>query len=239
MKGLRILCLHGFRGSADTLRRQLAPLAGSLDDLVEFVYVDAPSLGAGGFGWWRAVAAGTTADQMDAGVGRGMKRYEGWQRTRDAIATVFARQGPFDGVFGFSQGAALAALLVGLRSRGRRLGNGPVGATTGVLSLDAPLDFDFAVMVGGFVSADADLAKLYAERASYDLPSAHIIGRSDSAVPRVASLMLASKFTNPLLLEHEGGHIISTAPEIRQGFRTFLEEMRSRNKLRMVAQPRT
>jgi hypothetical protein len=186
MKGLRILCLHGFRGSADTLRRQLAPLADSLDDLVEFVYVDAPSLGAGGFGWWRAVAAGTTAD-----------------------------------------------------SRGRRLGNGPVGATTGVLSLAEPLDFDFAVMVGGFVSADADLAKLYAERASYDLPSAHIIGRSDSAVPRVASLMLASKFTNPLLLEHEGGHIISTAPEIRQGFRTFLEEMRSRNKLRMVAQPRT
>jgi Serine hydrolase (FSH1) len=51
MEKLRVLCLHGYHGSARVLRRQLAPLAEGLDDLVEFVYVNAPALAAGDFGW--------------------------------------------------------------------------------------------------------------------------------------------------------------------------------------------
>ena len=78
-------------------------------------------------------------------------------------------------------------------------------------------------MVSGFVVADADLARLYGNRSNYDLPSAHIIGRSDC------------KFKNPLILEHEGGHAISNAPHIRQRFRAFLEEMRQCKKANMLA----
>jgi hypothetical protein len=221
MKELRILCLHGYHGSAQILRGQLAPLADGLDDLVAFDYLDAPSLAAGDFGWWHAAAAENTAVQRDAGG----KRYRGWQRTRDAIFAAFARRGPFHGVFGFSQGAALASLLVGLRSRGP-IGSAPAGPASGSLSEAEALAFDFAVMVGGFVSADADLARLYGEQSCYGLPSMHIIGRSDTIVPREASFALASRFRNPRILEHEGGHVISHAPQIRQGFRTFLEDMR-------------
>jgi hypothetical protein len=47
-------------------------------------------------------------------------------------------------------------------------------------------------MVGGFVAA-ADLARMYGKRSSYDLPSAHIIGRSDSVAPKEISVGLASK----------------------------------------------
>ena len=294
MEKLRILCLHGYHGNAQVLRGQLAPLANGLDDLVEFVYVDAPSLAAGDFGWWHAEAAEMTAIKSGAGVDRSLKRYKGWQKTREAIVSAFARQGPFDGVFGFSQGAALASLLVGLRAHDGLAGNklgGPesgtsspsaltttqIGALTtgqiGALSIDQvgaltaeqlgalstsqfvalttddvaalsthqidalseSLSFDFAVMAGGFVVADADLACLYGERSNYDLPSAHIIGRSDSVVPNEASFRLASKFNNPLILAHEGGHVISNATQVRQGFRTFLEEMCQRKRTYSLA----
>jgi hypothetical protein len=65
---LRLLCLHGYRGTAEVLRGQLAPLAEGLDELAEFVCLDAPSLAAGDFGWWRAAPIQSTAVQMDAGV---------------------------------------------------------------------------------------------------------------------------------------------------------------------------
>jgi hypothetical protein len=140
-------------------------------------------------------------------------------------------------VFGFSQGAALASLLVGLRSQDgfveNRLGN----SESGILCQSKSLTFDFAAMVGGFVVADVDLADLYAERSNYDLPSAHIIGRSGAVVPSEASLTLASKFNNPLILEHEGGRVIPNVPQIREEFRTFLEEMHQRKKAHWLARP--
>src|SRR6185369_8541378 len=88
-------------------------------------------------------------------------------------------------------------------------------------------------MVGGFPSADPALAALYEETASYDLPSVHIIGRSDLIVPAGLSRALASRFANPLVLEHEGGHVIAGTPAIRAQFRSFLESMLERKKQRV------
>jgi pimeloyl-ACP methyl ester carboxylesterase len=214
MEKLRVLCLHGYNGNAQTLRRQMAPLVDGLDDMAEFVCVDAPSLAAGDFGWWHAKAIKGTA--------AGARRYEGWPRTREAIISIFARQGPFDGVFGFSQGAALAALLVGSRARNGAVERDRLIDDTGLLR------FDFAAMVGGFVAADPDLARLYDYKSNDESPSVHIVGRSDAIVPRDASLALAAKFNGPLILEHDGGHVIASTPPVRRDFRGFLEGMRRR-----------
>ena len=54
---LRILCLHGYHGSGRILRGQTAAFAGELSSLAELVFIDAPSLAAGDFGWWHAVSA--------------------------------------------------------------------------------------------------------------------------------------------------------------------------------------
>src|SRR5205814_8116557 len=131
MSRLRILCLHGYHGSAATLRSQMAALVSGLDSLAEFVCSDAPSLAAGDFGWWHASTDPKVAAHEDPGVGGGTKYYVGWQRTRDEIVRVFTTLGPFDGVLGFSQGAALTGLLVGLRA--------PDGKPTAA----QPLSFDF------------------------------------------------------------------------------------------------
>jgi hypothetical protein len=90
-----MLCLHGYHGSATILRRPMAPLARALPTNVELLYVDAPSLSSGDFGWWH-------------------EGFSGWERTRD-WAVELLRSGPrFDGILGFSQGAALTGLLAAL-----------------------------------------------------------------------------------------------------------------------------
>ena len=92
MRDLRVLCLHGYHGTGPTLRRQMAPLAAALPANIEYVYADAPSLAAGDFGWWH-------------------EGFSGWERTRDWIVELLRGGPPADGLFGFSQGAALTGLL--------------------------------------------------------------------------------------------------------------------------------
>jgi hypothetical protein len=186
MSHLRVLCLHGYHGSGAILRDQMESLAAALPPNVEFVYVDAPSLATGDFGWWH-------------------EGFDGWERTRDwAIDLVCA--GPrFDGVFGFSQGAALAGLLTAVQESG-----------------SAPPEFhlDFAVMVGGFTSDLPKHAELF--RRKLATPSVHVIGRSDVIVPRSDSLRLAGRFADPLVLEHPGGHIVPGHDAVARPIADFL-----------------
>jgi predicted esterase len=198
MSTTRLLCLHGYHGNKSILRRQLAPLVDGLDTVAEFVTVDAPSLAEGDFGWWHG----------DFPTSDG--NYRGWERTRDWITDLFARE-HFDGVFGFSQGAALTGLLAGMRS------------VNGERSAQAPLLFDFAIMVGGFRSEAPDHRALYAATDRYALPSLHIMGASDSIVPAPDSRVLADQFTAPAILEHQGGHVIPATPSVRDGVAAFLK----------------
>jgi hypothetical protein len=191
MPDLRVLCLHGYHGTGAILRRQMAPLASALPADIEFVYVDAPSLAAGGFGWWH-------------------EGFSGWEQTRDWITGQLSARPRVDGLFGFSQGAALAGLLAALRESPRA----PRG-----------LDFRFAIMVGGFTSFLPQHADLFPR--PLRIPSVHVIGRSDGIVPRSDSLKLADRFTGPLILEHSGGHVIPDDRAVAEPIAGFLTRFAS------------
>jgi hypothetical protein len=163
---IRLLCLHGYHGSGDGLRGQLAPLVRGLDVPVELVCVDAPSLADGDFGWWHL-------------------NFRGWERTRDWAVELFQREPHFDGVFGFSQGAALTALLVGLR------------APDGRVSERRPLSFEFAVLASGFRSDSPMHAELFATKDSFTLPSLHMMSQPDPTVATADSRTLAAQFESP------------------------------------------
>jgi predicted esterase len=208
MRKIRILCLHGYHGSAKTLQTQMRPLTQGLESLAEFVCVDAPSLAIGDFGWWHAIS-NVGNDPEHAGVDHTTMRYEGWPKTKTSLISLFKQSAPFHGVFGFSQGAALTSLLVGLRS--------PCEA-------EDRISFDFAMMVGGFASNDGSHAYLYQRSSEYGLPSVHIIGGSDFVVPNVHSDRLASFFKNPLILRHSGGHVIPGNPQVRNSMVAFIQE---------------
>jgi hypothetical protein len=193
MHKIRLLCLHGYHGSADILRRQMLPLVHDLDVPVEFVYVDAPSIALGDFGWWH-------------------QNFRGWERTRNWAVELFEREPRFDGVFGFSQGAALTALLVGMR------------APDGQVSEQRPLSFDFAMMASGFLSDSPTHAGLFARKDSFALPSLHAISRSDPIVAPADSRTLANQFDAPIVLEHSSGHVVHSTPSIRERVAQFLNE---------------
>src|ERR1700729_2368294 len=127
MPGLRILCLHGYHGSGTILRDQMRSLTAALPADIEFTYADAPSRAAGDFGWWH-------------------EGFDGWERTRDWVVETVCAGPRFDGLFGFSQGAALAGLLIAAQESG-----------------SAPPEFhlDFAIMVGGFTSDLPKHAELF------------------------------------------------------------------------------
>ena len=186
----------------------MQPVTQGLEPLAEFVCVDAPSLAMGGFGWWHAVS-NRGAVHKHAGIGRSTMRYEGWSETKNWLLSLFQQSAPFDGVFGFSQGAVLTSLLVGLRN--------PREAEAGI-------SFDFAIMVGGFASNDGSHADLYQRKAEYGLPSVHIIGKSDFVVPSSHSDHLARFFIDPLILRHSGGHVIPGDPQVRDSVAAFLQE---------------
>jgi fermentation-respiration switch protein FrsA (DUF1100 family) len=168
------------------LRRQIAPLATTLPSEVELVFVDAPSLAAHDFGWWH-------------------EGFRGWERTRAWVLELAGRE-HFDGVFGFSQGAALAGLL------------------TAVQAGDAasPLGFRFAVMVGGFTSHEPRHADLFARKLT--IPSVHVAGRADTIVAIRDSLALAARFADPIILKHPGGHVIPNDPSLTARIGRFMVE---------------
>jgi pimeloyl-ACP methyl ester carboxylesterase len=184
---LRILSLHGYHGSAGALQRQMSAMTAALEARnIEFVHVDAPSLSEHDFGWWHSPA-------------------RGWERTREWAAELFASE-RFDGVFGFSQGAALTGLLAGLRQRG-----------------EDGIAFDFALLVGGFVNDSPQLAELY--RQQLTVPSVHVIGRTDGVIPPRMSRDLAARFADPVILEHAGGHVVPGDRSVVEGIAAFLERM--------------
>jgi pimeloyl-ACP methyl ester carboxylesterase len=184
MSTTRILCLHGYHGSAAILRRQIAPVAATLPADVELVFVDAPSLSSGDFGWWH-------------------EGFRGWEQTRDWVIDLVGVQ-QFDGVFGFSQGAALAGLLAAIRD-----------------SESAPISFDLAIMVGGFTSTLPQHARLFARELT--VPSLHVMGRTDGVIPMRDSLLLAERFAHPVIIEHRGGHVIPDDPAVTSRIADFVE----------------
>lgn len=178
----RILCLHGYHGSGAILQQQMRGLTAKLPDLT-LTFVDAPSLARGDFGWWH-------------------DRFAGWERTRDWALSQL-RAGQFDGVFGFSQGAALAGLLAAVQET-----DGPAGL------------FGFAIMVGGFTSPFPEHADLF--RKPITLPSLHIVGRSDVVIPPRDSAALAARFADPEILQHPGGHVVPASGDIPDRVADFL-----------------
>lgn len=186
---MRVLCLHGYRRNGWIMNRQLRPLVGGLD--AEFVASDGPALESGENGWWNG-------DVPDG------QPYRGWDRTREWLVSTFQERGPFDGVLGFSQGAALTGLLPGLASE------------------DARICARFVVLMSGFRSEATEHKALFAHRDAYAMPSLHVIGDADTAVPPADSLALAAMFESPVVVRHSGGHVVPATVEVRTALAEFL-----------------
>lgn len=232
---LRILCLHGFRQNASSFRGRTASLVKKLKSMAEFVYIDAPHelpftyqpCGESSqhqnvpppasekckrkFAWLVAPdARGTNetdwkiADTRFSTV-QYQEQTDGFDESLAYLKTVFSEKGPFDAILGFSQGAAMTALVSAQRER-----------------LEGVIDFRFVMLCSGFAPPLAEFVP-----GSINCPSLHIFGSEmgkDRQIAKQASRELTSMFDDgcSVVIEHDSGHIIPTRSPYIDEIRGFL-----------------
>ncbi|XP_056451108.1 esterase OVCA2 isoform X2 [Gadus chalcogrammus] len=240
---LRVLSLHGYRQDGASFREKTGALRKLLKKQVELVYMTAPhhvtrvcSGGATGGDLGPVSGSGGPSGSGAEGGGSGGPDPRGWwfsdvegrsfsaqQRCaeslglEDSLAAVRAageELGPFDGVLGFSQGAALVAVLCALQER----------------DPDPPLRVRFAVLVAGFRSACEGHRGFYAAPLGVPplgvpplgVPSLHVFGLDDRVIPDAMSRELLPLFREPAVMEHPGGHFVPASSTHRQTYQDFL-----------------
>ncbi|XP_010553714.1 PREDICTED: rhodanese-like domain-containing protein 6 [Tarenaya hassleriana] len=132
---------------------------------------------------------------------------DGFDESLAYLKKVSSEQGPFDGILGFSQGAAMAAAVCGQPD-----------------SLKGEMDFRFCVLCSGF----APLPLLEKKRRSIRCPSLHIFGSEpgkDRQIVTRVSADLAEFFEEgcATVIEHDSGHIIPTRAPYIDEIKAFLK----------------
>uniref|UniRef100_A0A8B9ZV24 Esterase OVCA2 n=1 Tax=Anas zonorhyncha TaxID=75864 RepID=A0A8B9ZV24_9AVES len=210
---LRLLALHGYRQSGRRFHQRTGALRKALRGRAELVTFDAPHLVPGGGeeddgdggdpprGWWfsrpGAFEAAEAAEEP-AGLTEALR----------AVEEALEKLGPFDGLLGFSQGAALAAMVCALRARG-----------------DPRFPVAFAVLVAGFVSRSPAHGHFYREPIA--LPTLHVVGEADAVIAAPLSMELARSFVEPVVLTHPGGHFVPVGAPQKKAYLDFLGRFRA------------
>lgn len=185
-----LLALHGFTMNGAGLRRLLINLENRLSAHVDLIFSNAPN---------EASEASVAGLEQAMGVPRGApphlqwwsasddgRAYQGWDNSVAVLREALERH-PGAGVLGFSQGAAVAAAVAALSSRG----------------LLPPLRF--AVLVAGFTPRSAELAPLFAG-APLEVPSLHVWGTADPFGKHGPALAEKFSAASRQIVTWPGGH---------------------------------
>ncbi|KAL2491209.1 Rhodanese-like domain-containing protein 6 [Abeliophyllum distichum] len=132
---------------------------------------------------------------------------EGFDESLEYLRTIFLQAGPFDGILGFSQGAAMAALVCAQQGK-----------------LKGEMNFRFVILCSGFAVNMSE----YSE-GSINCPSLHIFGNNegnDRQIESRASRHLVSLFESgcSVIIEHNLGHIIPTRSPYIDEMKDFLQQ---------------
>ena len=208
MPKLKVLCLHGYRQNETTFRERTGALRKLLKKHIDFVFISAPheipepvNLSRPEEererGWWfsRAGRSYNAMDTTDFCIG--------YEESLQVVKETFETQGPFDGLLGFSQGAAFVSLLLTLQR-----------------DPDSPIKFKFAILIAGFRSLVSPHTDLY--RDAPECPSFHTIGSTDAVIPTQASEDLLDVCPKSTAYRHNGGHYVPASPQLRTAVLEFL-----------------
>ncbi|KAJ7509148.1 serine hydrolase FSH [Mycena galericulata] len=230
----RILALHGHSQSARSLKYKLSAIQDACEGHIEYVvFVDAPHVLA------PVDFSGEAASNPSAIDKNGFPARAWWRFLYDMrdvstvvesfeyIKTVLETQGPFQGIFGFSQGAAFAAMILAFMEN-------PDLSPNLLRDVDHP-PFEFAVIVSGFVAP----SQLFPLPPNIRTPSLHIIGFNDIMVAPEISAKLADRFEDAQIEIHQGGHFIPRTRTWRKFLHDYLSSRASlsREKTEEICAP--
>jgi fermentation-respiration switch protein FrsA (DUF1100 family) len=148
----------------------------------------------------------------------------------DKLAEVLKSEGPFDGVIGFSQGGAMAAMLASLLEPGRRAAFEKVYSEGGLTypasftedtgyvesTLHPPLKF--AVSYSGFAARGVEAYRAFYEP-KIATPVLHFLGTLDAVVEEARSLALVERCeeSEGRVVYHPGGHFLPSSQKAYVG----------------------
>ncbi|KAK4769181.1 hypothetical protein SAY86_027331 [Trapa natans] len=122
------------------------------------------------------------------------------------VKNIFSKDGPFDGILGFSQGAAMATIVCAHQDM-----------------FKGEMNFRFAVLCSGYAPKLEDISF-----GSIHCPSLHIFGcdhGKDRQISNEASRHLTSYFEegSSVIVQHDSGHIIPTGSPYIDQIKDFLQ----------------
>ncbi|KIJ15528.1 hypothetical protein PAXINDRAFT_169001 [Paxillus involutus ATCC 200175] len=221
----KVLMLHGYAQNASIFSKRLGALRKAMGKDIEMVFIDGPvvlqpvdldgptanALGASEVttadptltprAWWKANPDRTVASGLEDSL----------KLLRDVL-----RQDHYDGVFGFSQGAAMAAFLAALLEKPHSY---PVFLVDGQ---PPHPPFQFCVSVSGFKVNDPLANEVFGQ--SYATPTLHVIGKTDVVVVEERSKILLDVSAKARVEEHEGGHYVPSIAKWRNFLRDYLRD---------------
>ncbi|KAF9448267.1 hypothetical protein P691DRAFT_56168 [Macrolepiota fuliginosa MF-IS2] len=226
-----VLVLHGYSQNANIFSKRLGALRKEAKD-IELVFIDAPhvlqpidlissharnpalSLGVEPNeqvseqeqdptltprAWWKPNPERTRGEGLEESIAV----------VRDVLKTR-----KFDGIMGFSQGAAFAAVISALLEKPHTYSPFLVDGK----SPHPPLKF--CIAVSGFKLTDPICDILFTP--SYSTPTLHVIGKNDVVVIEERSRKLVEVSSNKRVEEHEGGHFVPSKGSWRKFLAEFL-----------------
>jgi len=226
---LKVLCLHGYRQNGETFRKKTGSFRKILRKTMEFYFLSAPfevdaitstdclqhqafenKIGTedsvakmqnseeGQRGWWFS------------GEGRYFKATHesnlciGFDESVERCKRFVEENGPFDGVIGFSQGAALAILLCSIQELN-----------------EWNFGFNFVVLFSGFLSKCSLHSKLLKNKLS--LISLIVYGTNDELISMEMSKQLVELFdeNSRTVVIHSGGHYVPSNECVKKHYIDF------------------
>lgn len=124
---------------------------------------------------------------------------KGFQESLELIKRTIKEEGPFDGIMGFSQGAALSAIIC---------------------MTEIAQNFKFAVLFSPFMSPCSKHAQYYGEKA--EIPTLFVYGKGDQVVNFTRSQALMAYFGQAEAVCHDGGHFVPASGKQKQCYLDFL-----------------
>ena len=214
----KILCLHGYSMNGEWMQEWMEPLQELLGDAVELICPQGPV--ACPEDEVRKVWGGLGTSLPGRRIGEGKNWC--WYRATDdvpprylyvddalsCLTGLFEQHGPIDGVIGWSQGATLAALLVGEM----------------LVEQESHFQFNWVVLGAGSIPADRRFEKYFGQQ--FDFPSLHIIGEKESLFMKQRSEALYKRFENGQCLNPPVGHVWPLKyPEVIENIANWIWEI--------------
>jgi pimeloyl-ACP methyl ester carboxylesterase len=253
-KPLKLLMLHGYTQSGSLFHAKSRALTKHIQKAfplheVSAIYPTGPlRLRPADIPGYESSSSGTPDEEIES--------YGWWRRSNTAnpplyidieegfasVARTLQEEGPFDGVIGFSQGAALAAMVASLLDPGRKESFEHFSkiAADGAAGMEIPAPFGkegfqhpqlkFAVCYSGFRAPGARYRAFYEEPA-IQTPVLHVLGSLDAVVEEARSRALVEACAGEpekdgSVVWHPGGHFLpSQRPYLDAAVRFIREKM--------------